>query len=740
MKKRYGLVNKYDKVVVLVLLSIVLFLTVGFSALSSELGIGDISALVRIKRDIRVSEVAVVDSSSDAISNWEEHNVKSVESSIDLPNSNSSITYNVKIVNLGNVEALISEISGLPNNLKYSISNYNVGDMLCDDVDSTQCKLGSTSTLRITIEYVDGGYDSNNTDYIINMNFNFAYMVDAVAKMGDVYYDSLQEAIDDVPTNNTETLVMLLKDSSEIINVKKNMNIVFDFGNNVLSNDGNNPVIANYGTVKITNGTVTSNAATNGAINNESTGNITFDGGRVIVTGGRQALYNNKGVATITGNSYLSSSASERAAVQNLSGGTLTITGGTIISTGSNGVNNAGNMTIGVKDNTVNNSLLLIQSLSDGITSTANYNFYDGIVKSRANPFNNVSKIVDMEDGYGIVSSTEDISGVTYKTAYLGISRVVKFNPNTGTVDETMRYIEVGHKIGDLPIPIKTGYDFEGWFTLASGGVQITKDTVINDDIIYYAHWTKAKDVVQIGNNMYGTIQEAINTVPTNNTQTTITLLKDINDSFTIAAGKNIIFDFTGRTISISGNRSLIENSGTVTILNGSLKSSGDQGIINNSAGSLIINGTELIASGTRQTVYITGGTVEIIGNSYLSSKTSGKPTSSNMERGTVQVISGSLIVSGGTIVGTKQQAISNEGTVTIGSKDGNVNATSPVLIGEIYGIKSTGTLNFYDGIIKGKTSAINGTVSDVETGFQVVNGTEVISGSNYYTSYLGTS
>ena len=90
--------------------------------------------------------------------------------------------------------------------------------MLCDDVDSTQCKLGSTSTLRITIEYVDGGYDSNNTDYIINMNFNFAYMVDAVAKMGDVYYDSLQEAIDDVPTNNTETLVMLLKDSSEIIN------------------------------------------------------------------------------------------------------------------------------------------------------------------------------------------------------------------------------------------------------------------------------------------------------------------------------------------------------------------------------------------------------------------------------------------------------------------------------------------------------------------------------------------
>ena len=484
MKKRYGLVNKYDKVVVLVLLSIVLFLTVGFSALSSELGIGDISALVRIKRDIRVSEVAVVDSSSDAISNWEEHNVKSVESSIDLPNSNSSITYNVKIVNLGNVEASISEISGLPNNLKYSISNYNVGDMLCDDVDSTQCKLGSTSTLRITIEYVDGGYDSNNTDYIINMNFNFAYMVDAVAKMGDVYYDSLQEAIDDVPTNNTETLVMLLKDSSEIINVKKNMNIVFDFGNNVLSNDGNNPVIANYGTVKITNGTVTSNAATNGAINNESTGNITFDGGRVIVTGGRQALYNNKGVATITGNSYLSSSASERAAVQNLSGGTLTITGGTIISTGSNGVNNAGNMTIGVKDNTVNNSLLLIQSLSDGITSTANYNFYDGIVKSRANPFNNVSKIVDMEDGYGIVSSTEDISGVTYKTAYLGISRVVKFNPNTGTVDETIRYIEVGHKIGDLPIPIKTGYDFEGWFTLASGGVQITKDTVINDDII----------------------------------------------------------------------------------------------------------------------------------------------------------------------------------------------------------------------------------------------------------------
>ena len=78
-----------------------------------------------------------------------------------------------------------------------------------------------------------------------------------------------------------------------------------------------------------------------------------------------------------------------------------------------------------------------------------------------------------------------------------------------------------------------------------------------------------------------------------------------------------------------------------------------------------------------------------------------------------------------------------NEEDLTIGIKDGNINSNTPVLIGEVHGVRSTGTFNFYDGIIKGKTDAIDGTIASIEDNSQVVNGTEVISGSTYITAHL---
>ena len=108
------------------------------------------------------------------------------------------------------------------------------------------------------------------------------------------------------------------------------------------------------------------------------------------------------------------------------------------------------------------------------------------------------------------------------------------------------------------------------------------------------------------------------------------------------------------------------------------------------------------------------------------------------MERATVQCLSGgTLIITGGTIEGLKQQAVSNEGTLTIGTKDGSINTSTPVLIGNIHGVKTTGTFNFYDGIIKGKTAAIDGTITDQETNSRLINGTETIDGDTYIVNYL---
>ena len=67
------------------------------------------------------------------------------------------------------------EITGLPNNLEYSINenNYILGDKICDDIQTSKCKLGATKTIYITIKYIENGFDSLNTQYSIDLSFDF---------------------------------------------------------------------------------------------------------------------------------------------------------------------------------------------------------------------------------------------------------------------------------------------------------------------------------------------------------------------------------------------------------------------------------------------------------------------------------------------------------------------------------------------------------------------------------------
>ncbi|MEA5012220.1 MAG: S-layer homology domain-containing protein [Angelakisella sp.] len=67
----------------------------------------------------------------------------------------------------------------------------------------------------------------------------------------------------------------------------------------------------------------------------------------------------------------------------------------------------------------------------------------------------------------------------------------VTFNPNGGTVTETSRSIVPGAAVGALPTPTRSrSYSFDGWYTAASGGTQISASTTVNANVTYYAHWT----------------------------------------------------------------------------------------------------------------------------------------------------------------------------------------------------------------------------------------------------------
>ena len=137
--------SKYPYIILIGVVLSVLFLAIGYSVYQAGVDISDITATVRVQKDIRVSEITPSNPVSGAVSNWVDYDVHSISSNVTLPNSDSTITYLVKVTNIGNIEAGITSISGLSSNLEYSISNYNVGDVICDDNDVLLCKLGAVA-------------------------------------------------------------------------------------------------------------------------------------------------------------------------------------------------------------------------------------------------------------------------------------------------------------------------------------------------------------------------------------------------------------------------------------------------------------------------------------------------------------------------------------------------------------------------------------------------------------------
>ena len=149
---------------------IVVLLSVGYSAFGTSLNISDIAVNVRVEADIRLTGISVDSYTNNAVSSYENYNVSNISTNINLPNSDSTITYKVSVTNFGNAEMGIFAINNLPSNLEYELIDYNLHDKICN---KSQCSLGVTKEFYITIKYKNGGYNSGNTNYALNLEFDF---------------------------------------------------------------------------------------------------------------------------------------------------------------------------------------------------------------------------------------------------------------------------------------------------------------------------------------------------------------------------------------------------------------------------------------------------------------------------------------------------------------------------------------------------------------------------------------
>lgn len=76
--------------------------------------------------------------------------------------------------------------------------------------------------------------------------------------------------------------------------------------------------------------------------------------------------------------------------------------------------------------------------------------------------------------------------------AYTPKEYTVNFNANGGSVTTSDKKVTYDSVYGDLPVPTRVGYTFDGWFTEQEGGTQITANDVvkITADQTLFAHWT----------------------------------------------------------------------------------------------------------------------------------------------------------------------------------------------------------------------------------------------------------
>ena len=388
---------------------------------------------------------------------------------------------------------------------------------------------------------------------------------------------------------------------------------------------------------------------------------------------------------------------------------------------------------------------------------------------------NNIATVMGSDYGEITITITGTDTGVS-KTVPVIINNInnITFDPDNGNSNDiTIIQVADGGTIGNnVPSnPTYTGHIFDRWYLYDETNETLTdtpldSEEVITSDKVFKARWAESDDVAAIGTTYYKTLQLAINAVPTTKVETEIRMLNNYSNpttATTIESTQNVKLVGGNYTISNSSstNKRLIFNKGTLTVVSGTITcgKSGLASIENGPGAKLYIQGGLIENTNDRSAIY-NNGIVEISGGTLTSvapergvvQNSSNKNTKITMSGGTVNQLAEStmgalhngfsgatIIVTGGTVtsVGNAIQCISGTNLV-IGTDhpDNTYDATSPIIQGDEYGVSSEANYSVFDGIIKGKTNAVDNVskITGIETGAAIVNGTDGDYKTLYYT------
>ena len=463
----------------------------------------------------------------------------------------------------------------------------------------------------------------------------------------------------------------------------------------------------------------------------------------------------------------------------------LSILKGKIESDNSYGIYNTSSLTIGVDDTEVSSDGPIIKGSTYGVYSNGEkFTYYDGrILGHTAGHFGNIT---DTSKDMVIKEKTSKYDNQNYQETYL--SSVSYFlSTSWGVFSSFQSAIDSISSSGT--ITVKSSAEINETFTIPSGKnitINLGTNMITNSGTIYnYGTLTiKGK-----GSGKYGIIENPLGTViengkwayemgRVNTSPGTLTLqdvyffsedgitTKNISGSMTIkdsiVRSDNNYALYTKSRETNNDNVKVyssmiyslenygIYNRGDIDLYGGTFSSTSKAAIYNCSVGGLEINGsTNEVFSRESYAIennggllYIRSGNIKaykktaILNSSFI--EINGGTITSEGENDDDYAIyngeSGKIFLEGGEISSTSSHAIYNTSDLKIGNQFDSMFTDNPVITGNKYGVyNADGTMEFYDGTIKGKTGSYYGTFSHIADGTMIKNE----AGFVYKTSYL---
>ena len=465
----------------------------------------------------------------------------------------------------------------------------------------------------------------------------------ATAMANGVEYETLKQAIDSIDMTGE---IQIIRDGtiSETTEIPYKKNITIDMNGKTLTTY---QPIQNNGTLTITDNSdgatgILSTYQDSPIYNN---GTLTIENGNI--SGNTYGIYNQAGTATVVGGNITNNTYGLYS-----SGGTINVTGGNIQN------NQYGTFTYG---GTINISQGNFSGNEYGVYNSSGTTNITGITLNgnTNNIYNGGSGTINIPNGNIITTDNTAIENASTGTIVIGEEGGTpsKESPLIQAEEYAIKNTGSGAiKFYDGIIKGRTGA-LQGLYLYKETGYAVKTDYIDGyycDTLIPSGTVTT---VAKIGNVEYSNLQSAINAC-TSQEETTIQLVNSIStdSTFQIEEGQNVVIDLNGKTITTSTAQTLINNAGTLKIID----------------------------TNSSQTGKITNETYN---------------------------------------------AIENSGTLTLGVDDGTVSTTCPEITGKAKAIINTGTLNFYDGIIKGATALEGTAISGKPSGYIMVKTREETTG-----------